>query len=265
MDQSCTKQKRAKSTPPPKPANKSDPTIDHEQITNAVPISDIPNTLTHLCYSTVNKPTGQIYSNQTGKFNIPSSKGNNYIFCLYNYDSNFIFPIPIKNQTQESILSAYKEVFDTGTLKQAGLQPNLTRLDNECSNILKEHLIDEGVKSQLAPPYIHRRNATERAIRTLKNHFIAALSTCIKEFPLHIWDDILPQAVLTLNLLCSSCISPKLSAHAQVHRNFTYNSHPLGPPGTRVLVHKKSANRKTWAPHATEGWYISPAFEHYRY
>ena len=38
----------------------------------------------------------------------------------------------------------------------------------------------------------------------------------------------------------------------------------MGPPGTRVLVHELPEARGTWAPHAVPGWYIGPAFEHYR-
>ena len=130
--------------------------------------------------------------------------------------------------------------------------------------MLKEYLIDNDVEFQLAPPHIHRHNAVERAIRTLKNHIIAGIATCDKEFPLHLWDRLFPQAILTLNLMRGSRINPHLSAHAQVHGQFNFNSHPIGPPGTKVLVHEKSDNRSSWAPHATEGWYIGPAMEHYR-
>jgi hypothetical protein len=64
----------------------------------------------------------------------------------------------------------------------------------------------------LPPPGIHRRNAAERAIRTFKNHFIAGLCGVDQYFPLHLWDRLLPQAILTLNLLRGSRINPKLSA-----------------------------------------------------
>jgi hypothetical protein len=57
---------------------------------------------------------------------------------------------------------------------------------------------------QLVPPGMHRRNAAERAIRTFKNHFIAGLSSIDKDFPLHLWDQLLPQAILSVNLLRGS-------------------------------------------------------------
>jgi hypothetical protein len=116
---------------------------------------------------------------------------------------------------------------------------------------------------QLVPPNMHRRNAAERAIRTFKNHFIATLCGTDPDFPLLLWDQLLPQALLTLNLLQASRINPQLSAQAQVHGAYDYNRTPLGPPGTRVLVHQKPDMRETWAPHAVLGYYIGPALNHY--
>jgi hypothetical protein len=117
---------------------------------------------------------------------------------------------------------------------------------------------------QLAPPHVHRRNAAERAIRTFKNHFIAGLCSTDKNFPLHLWDRLLPQAIMTLNLLRGSCINPNLSYWAQLYGSFDYNCTPLAPPGIRVLVHEKPSIRRTWAPHAANGWYVGPAMNHYR-
>jgi hypothetical protein len=62
----------------------------------------------------------------------------------------------------------------------------------------------------------------------------------------------------------ASRINPRLSAYAQVQGAFDYNRTPLGPPGTRVLVHDKPSTRETWAPHALHGYYIGPAMGHYR-
>jgi hypothetical protein len=40
---------------------------------------------------------GQIYTDQTGRFSVVSSKGNKYIMILYDYDSNAILSQPIKD------------------------------------------------------------------------------------------------------------------------------------------------------------------------
>jgi hypothetical protein len=70
---------------------------------------------------------------------------------------------------------------------------------------------------QLVPPSTHHANAAEHAIHTFKNHFIAGLCSTNPDFPLHLWDRLLEQAILTLNLMCGSCINPKRLAWAQVH------------------------------------------------
>jgi hypothetical protein len=51
---------------------------------------------------------GQIYTDQTGRFPVVSSKGNNYIMILYDYDSNAILAQPIKNRTAPELLRAFK-------------------------------------------------------------------------------------------------------------------------------------------------------------
>ena len=122
----------------------------------------------------------------------------------------------------------------------------------------------EAIKYQLVPPHIHRRNAVERAIQTFKSHFIAGLCTTDPEFPIQLWDRLLPQAEITINILQNSRINSKLSAYAQLNGIFDFNATLLAPPGTRVLVHKKPGNQKSWKTRGKDGWYIGPAMEHYR-
>ena len=99
----------------------------------------------------------------------------------------------------------------------------------------------------------HDLNAAERAIETFKNYFIAGLCSTHPNFPLNQWDKMLPQVVLTLNLHRPSRLNPQLSTHAMVHGCYDYSSHPIAPPGSRVLTHDLPDNRKSWAPHSTEG------------
>jgi hypothetical protein len=75
------------------------------------------------------------------------------------------------------------------------------------------------------------------------------------DMPLHLWDKLLPQALITLNLLRGSRMNPK---------RLDFNGTPLAPPGTKVLIHEKPEVRGTWAPHAVDGWYLGPALNHYR-
>ena len=127
------------------------------------PVPDSPrNDRTHYCYASVvdiRSPEGQVYSDQTGRLPIPSSHGNNYLFVLYDYDSNHIFAEPMKGRYAKDILEAYKEVH--ARLVHCGLRPRLQRLDNECSGLLKEFMEDQQVDFQLAPPGMHRCNSAE--------------------------------------------------------------------------------------------------------
>jgi hypothetical protein len=75
-----------------------------------------------------------------------------------------------------------------------GLKQKLMKLDNEASKLLKTYLHQQDITFQLVPPYIHRRNSAERAIRSFKDHLIAGLCSTDKSFPMHLWDILLPQA-----------------------------------------------------------------------
>jgi hypothetical protein len=81
---------------------------------------------------------------------------------------------------------------------------------------------------------------------------------------MHLWDRLLPQAVITLNMLRISRINPKLSASTHIDGQYDYNKAPMAPPGTRIIAHETLNLRRTCAPHGQDGWYIGPALEHYR-
>jgi hypothetical protein len=81
---------------------------------------------------------------------------------------------------------------------------------------------------------------------------------------MHLWDRLLPQAVITLNMLRTSRINPKLSAATHIFGQYDFNRAPMAPPGTRIIAHETPSRRRTWAPHGQDGWYIGPALEHYR-
>ena len=117
---------------------------------------------------------------------------------------------------------------------------------------------------QLVPPDMHRRNRAERAIRTFKNNFISILAGVDPSFPPYLWDLLLPQAELTLNLLRQSSLNPKISAWEYFNGPFDFNKTPLGPVGCRVLIHAKPATRRSWDFRAKEGFYIGPALDSYR-
>jgi hypothetical protein len=145
-----------------------------------------------------------------------------------------------------------------------GLKPKLMKLDNEASKLLKTYLHHQDITFQVVPPYSHRQNSAERAIRSFQDHLIAGLCSTEKSFPMHLWDRLLPQAFITLNMLRTSRINPKLSAATHIYGQYDFNRALMAPPGTRIISHDTPNRRRAWAPHGQDGWYIGPALEHYR-
>eukprot|EP00957_Ditylum_brightwellii_P120811 9214743-Ditylum_brightwellii.AAC.1 len=137
-------------------------------------------------------------------------------------------------------------------------------MDNEASQKIKQAIRKTGATYQLVTPHNHCVNAAERAIHIFKNHFIAKLCSTNPNFPLYLWDHLLPQATLMLNLLRQAHINPKLSAHAVLEGPHDFNKVPLAPPGTRAVIFDDPSKRASWAPHGTGTRYVGPAPEHYR-
>jgi hypothetical protein len=230
-----------------------------------LPTSDSPQDSTvrsNCTFSKVVSVTGKVYSDQTGRFPQTSSRGNKYIMVFYDYDSSAILAEPLKSRSESELLRAFTKLHQT--LADRGLQPALHILDNECPKGLKAYIRNAGATLQLAPPYIHRTNAAEKAIDIWKCHFISGLSSVDPAFPMHLWCRLIDQATTTLNLLRPARLNRRLSAEAYLHGNFDYNRTPLAPPGTKVLIHETPAHRRTWDPHGVDGWYIGAAPEHYR-
>ena len=69
---------------------------------------------------------------------------------------------------------------------------------------------------------------------------------------------------MTLDLLRPAHCNPKLSAYAYLEGQHDYNKVLLAPPGTRVIIHKKTNKRASWDYHGQVGWYVGPAMDHYR-
>jgi hypothetical protein len=93
---------------------------------------------------------------------------------------------------------------------------------------------------------------------------VAGLYSVDPSFPLHLWDTLLPQAEITLNLLRTSRLHPQLSAGAHFHGRVDYNKTAFAPPGCKIIAHEKSGKRRTWAPHGQHGYSLGPAMHHYR-
>ena len=140
-----------------------------------------------------------IYSDQTRKFLVQSTRGHNYIMVIYDYDTNSIHAEPLKNRATTELTKAYTKIHQL--LQSIGCAPKLHTLDNEAPAELLTVLKNNTCKYEIVPPHVHRRSAAERIIRTFKNHLIEDFSSVDPNFPINLWDRLLPQAVRTLNML----------------------------------------------------------------
>jgi hypothetical protein len=158
-----------------------------------------------------------------------SSKGNSYVMVCYIYECNYAKVFPMKSRYGSEWINVYYHIHQELTAK--GFKPKLQTLDNEASAALKHFPTSNDVEYQLVLPHCHGGNAAERAIRTFKEQFVAGLASVDPTFPLHLWDRLLPQAEITLNLVCTSRLHPQLSAAAHFHGLMDYNKTAFAPPG----------------------------------
>jgi hypothetical protein len=190
---------------------------------------------------------GQVYTDLTGKFPVRSSKGNWYVMVCYVFDCNYVKVVPMKSSSASEWVKAYDLIHQELTSK--GFKPKLQTLDNEASSALKNFFTTHDVEYQLVSSLYHRGNAAERAIHTFKEHFVAGVASVDPDFPLYLWDRLLPQAEMTLNLLQMSRQHPQLSAASHYHGLIYYNKTAFDPPGCKIIAHEKPEKRRTWAPH----------------
>ncbi len=104
----------------------------------------------------------------------------------------------------------WERITAMGTVK-----PTTHILDNEAPINFKNK-IKQNCTIQLVPPDNHRRNLVERAIQTFKNHFKAILAGVDDSFSMQLWDKLIPQTILKLNLLRKANAVPTISAYQYV-------------------------------------------------
>jgi hypothetical protein len=163
----------------------------------------------------------------------------------YHANGNLILQQAFKTRSNKHCITTYNAIMTR--LAAQGLLVDLQILDNKASAAYKYAItVTWQAKFQLVPPDMHRCNWAERAIRTFKDHFLSLLASVDASFPPYLWDLLLPQAELTLNLLRQSGLNPWISAWEFFHGPFDFNKTPLGPVGCRVLIHAKPVTRCLW-------------------
>ena len=150
----------------------------------------------------------------------------------------------MKNREASSYIEAH--IILQEFYRSLRLQPTIVRLDNESSDKLEQYLRENNLEIQFVPPNNHRANKAERAIRDFKNHFIASLSTTNENFPMNLWDELLPQIEITINLLRPFGPDKSISAYHGINgKVFDFLRHPIAPFGTLVMIHNSPQNRES--------------------
>ena len=81
----------------------------------------------HDIYVRIEQVRDTIYTNQTGKFTITSSRGHKYIIIFCAIDGNVVLAEPMKNKSEESMVETYQKLIKR--LNDAGIFPKKHILD----------------------------------------------------------------------------------------------------------------------------------------
>ncbi len=151
-------------------------------------------------YTTMYDVHETMFLDQTGQFPTRLQSGNKYTMVLVKIDSNTILVEPMKSRKDTEMMQAYNSLLPQ--LKRAGIIPKKHVLDNKVLESMKNHICDTcKINMELVPSGCHQQNAVEVAIRNFKSHFLSVLAGVADDFPQNLWDRLLPQTEITLNLI----------------------------------------------------------------
>ncbi len=210
----------------------------------------------------MDKNSGIVYHDLTGSFPFMLLDKGLCLFVLYHYKLNCILASPIAGLDDKSIFTAYKKRFKE--LESKGLKPKLNVMDNQAMKHIKQFLTKNECRLKLVVPHNHCVNAVERAIQTFKDAFIAALAMTDSNFPLQLWDKIIPQVQDMLNMMCASRVDPTRSAYDMLNGPYDWNRYPLAPLGCKAVVYEDGDTHGSWASQGVDGWYLGPSKDHCR-
>jgi hypothetical protein len=207
------------------------------------------------------KNNGVVYNDSMGSFPFILLDGSISFFIIYHYKANAILAKPISGLDNISIFNAYKIQFEDLTSKD--FKPKINIMDNHATKHIKAFLTEQQCKLQLVEPHNHRMNAVERATQAFKDAFIAVLATTNSDFPLQLWDKIMPQVQDTLNLMRASWVNPAISVYELLNGLYDTNQYHLALLGCKAVVYKDGNTRQAWALQGVNGWYLGPSMDHY--
>ena len=127
-------------------------------------------------------------------------------------------------------------------------------MDNETSRDVEEFIESQNADVQYAAPGSHCPPA-KKAVQTYKACFKSTAASLSDKFPVGYWCRLCEQVDLSVSIW--------RSVWAACEGNFHFDSTPIAPPGTEMLMHNKPSNRRSWDHNTTKAWYIGPCLKHY--
>ena len=127
---------------------------------------------------------------------------------------------------------------------------------------MRQEIECHGITYQLTPAGNHCHHTAERAFQTFKTISYQAYIWYTNYFP---WTYGTNSSLRrSLNLFRPSLLNPRLYDHPQLYGIYNYFFKPIAPPVMRVIAHDLPTQRRSWAAHASQGFYLGPALHHYR-
>ena len=135
---------------------------------------------------------------------------------------------------------------------------------NETSRDVKGFITSQQTSQQYTPPDMHRTNTAEIALQTYKSCIKSTIASLLPTFPIALWCKLLPQIDLSVNIFRKYRQNLLLSAWAAMGGKYHFDSTPIAPAGSEMLMHENPGRRRTFEYNAKKAWYISPYLCHYR-
>eukprot|EP00804_Cyclotella_cryptica_P017725 CCRYP_001166-RA/>CCRYP_001166-RA protein AED:0.39 eAED:0.39 QI:0/0/0/1/0/0.25/4/0/603 len=148
-----------------------------------------------------------------------------YVMIAVELGGNYIDAEPLKTRKAKD-LTKLTSGFTSGGRQQESFAPTGTYSTTKRLKNSSKQFVRNGCRVELTPADMHRRNLAEKGMQTFKGHFKAVLAGVSGDFPIREWGELIPQTVLTLNLLRQSNVAPNISAYAYHHGTFDYNRMP---------------------------------------
>ena len=138
---------------------------------------------------------------------------------VYHCNTNLILMVPFKTRKDTNSLKEYDKIMQR--LSDHKLTVDLQIIDNEASVEYKRVIKKKWkINYQLVPPNTYLSNAVEQAICTIKAHFISILAGVAPDLPRNLWDLLIPQTEVTLNLFRQTSLETLID-----HPRRTFTAH----------------------------------------